>query len=126
MLTADSPEVQRFLAAWHENGRAEFERNYSNLVYDDYAPKTAHDRSKRIALDRGNEHNRSGVFLVDKVSHHVYSIKGYGRPNRLIGHLEALTLAYETSTAVARPLPTPGYASNDHMLGDLAATAGQP
>ncbi len=93
MLTADSKEVQEFLAAWHENGRARFEASYNNLVYDDYAPKTAINRRRFIALDEGKV-CRSGRFLVERETGDVYSIKAYGVPNRKIGTIATLTAQY--------------------------------
>lgn len=90
MLSATDERVTTFLHAWHENGRANFERNYDRLVYDDYAPKVAKDRRKYIACDRGT-FNASGVYLIDRVTTEVYSIKAYGVPNRRLGLLADLT-----------------------------------
>lgn len=87
MLTADSPEIRDFLTAWHEAGRAEFERYHDRLVYDEYAPKVAKDRRKYLALNRGT----GGVYLVDKATGAVYTIKAYGVPNRRIGTLADVT-----------------------------------
>ncbi len=94
--TVEHPAVAAFLSAWHENGRAAFERSTPSLDYDTYYPKTAKDRSKYIALDRGGEFNRSGVFLLDKATGIVWSIKGYGVKNRQLGHIDALTAKYES------------------------------
>lgn len=94
-LTADDPRVVAFLKAWHESGRADFERWHTNLVYDDYAPKTAKERRKYLALDRGT----SGMFLVDRTTLEVYSIKAYGVPNRRLGTLEELTDSYRKERA---------------------------
>lgn len=97
-LTATSPEVQSFLTAWHANGRPSFERGCS-LDYDTYAPKSAHEKMRWICLDEGASPNRSGVFLADKATGDVYTIKGYGRPNNRIGTLASLTAEYEAATA---------------------------
>jgi hypothetical protein len=113
MLTKDSPEVTRFLTAWHENGRARFERDYDALVYDDYAPKVAKQRKRFIALDRKD----SGVFLVDRATHTLYSIKAYGVPNRALGQIEDVTRAYEQTTT---DLGAPGYVDTDSRLARLA------
>lgn len=80
-LTADSPIIQEALTAWHEAGRADFERSYQNLDYDspNYV-KIAKERKKYIALDRGG----SGAFLVDKATGDVFVIKGYGVAGRRI------------------------------------------
>lgn len=93
--SVDDPRVTAFLSAWHEAERGEFERWYTRLVYDEYAEKSAHDRKKYIALDRGQRGvNQSGVYLLDKATGDVYSIKGYGRPNRRIGTLEDMTARF--------------------------------
>lgn len=92
-LDAESPEILEFLKRWHEHGRAEFEANgYKNLHYDDYNPKTAKTRRKYVALDRGS----SGHFLVERETGRVYTIKGYGVPNRLVGDVREL---FKTTTA---------------------------
>jgi len=98
MLTADSPEIREFLTAWHDAGRAGFERNYDRLVYDDYAVKTAKDRRRFIACDRGNEHTRSGVFLVDRTTGEVFTIKGYGVPNWRLGTVRELIDGWRDGT----------------------------
>jgi hypothetical protein len=97
-LTATSPEILAFLRAWHENGRARFERDCGSLVYDEYAPKTAKERRKYIALDEG----RSGRFLVDKATGVVFTIKAYGTTNRRIGTLAELTAQFDVGTASYR------------------------
>lgn len=103
--TADSIEVRLFLLAWHENGRQSFERTYPNSYaigsYDspDGELKTAKDRGRRwIALDKGT----SGVFLLEKETGDVYSIKAYGRPNRKVGTLASLTAQYTAGTGTYR------------------------
>jgi hypothetical protein len=93
-ITATDPRITGFLTAWHAAQRADFERNYDRLVYDDYAMKTAHERRRFIACDRGNEHTRSGVYLVDRTTGDVYSIKAYGVPNRRLGTLEEVTARF--------------------------------
>ena len=84
-LTANSPIIQEALRVWHEAGRAEFKQRYQNLDYDspDYT-KTAKERKKYIALDRGT----SGAFLVDKETGDVYAIKGYGVAGRRVMHID--------------------------------------
>jgi hypothetical protein len=97
-LTATDPSVTAFLNAWHESERAYFEQHYSALVYDRDAPKTAKERRKYIALDNGT----SGVYLVDKATGDVYSIKAYGVPNRRLGSLADLTARYRDAQTAAR------------------------
>lgn len=88
MIDAESQEIQEFLARWHEAGRAEFESlQHTNLNYDSYYPKTAKTRKRFIACDQGNDNNRSGVYLVDRSTQVIYSIKAYGVPNRQVGRL---------------------------------------
>lgn len=89
-LTATDSRITDFLTAWHESERAYFERHYSALVYDRDAPKTARERRKYIALDNGT----SGVYLVDRATGDVFSIRSYGVPNRRLGTLAELTARY--------------------------------
>lgn len=117
-LDAESPEIQRFLEAWHENRRVQFQRDYPNLDYDGFSyRKHAHTRKKFIACDSGT----SGYFLVNRETAEVHSIKSYGVPNRLIGALAGLTQAYLTATAARQVLGMPGYVGTDHELALLAA-----
>ena len=97
-MDATHPKIQAFLRAWHEDERARFDRNgYMNLVYDEYAPKSAHDRRKYIALDRAaGAAGRSGVYLVDRATERVYTIKAYGVPNRFIGTLDDMLAQFAT------------------------------
>ena len=89
-LTVDHPLIREFLAGWHEDGRASFELAYRYLDYDsDAYAKRAKGRRKYIALDRGT----SGVYLVDRMTGEVYTIKAYGVPNRRIGHIEQVIAA---------------------------------
>jgi hypothetical protein len=98
-LTATSPAILGALRAWHEADRYAFERRgYANLKYDDYEKKHAHDGGKRwLRLDR----DTGGVFVVDKTSptHDVYTIKGYGVPNRRIGTLAQMVASWREQTA---------------------------
>jgi len=86
MLNANDQIVQEFLKACHEAGRAEFERSYQNLVYDRDKAKTATERSKYIALDVASGPGKSGFYLVDRETHQVWGIKGYGVPNKIAKH----------------------------------------
>jgi hypothetical protein len=87
MITADDPIITDALKTWHDAERGEFmRRGYVNLDYDKYTHKHAHTGGKRwLRLDR----DTSGVYLIDKLSAtlDVYTIKGYGVPNRRIGTL---------------------------------------
>lgn len=82
--SVDDPIILEALTVWHEAGRAEFKRRYPSLDYDspDYA-KTAKERRKYIALDRGT----GGAFLVDKATGDVWTIKGYGVAGRRVMHI---------------------------------------
>lgn len=107
MLNADSPGVLRFLAAWHENGRPRFERDYPNLDYDsDAYRKVAKLRSTKGAL----------AIFSSTGPPRRWSIKGYGKPNRKIGSLDALADAYKHAD---RQLPNPGYVGSDTFLAKL-------
>jgi hypothetical protein len=98
LLTANDPSITEFLAAWHESERTYFERHYSSLVYDRDSPKVARERRKYIALDSGT----GGVYLVDRATGDVYSIKAYGVPNRRLGSLADLTARYRNAQPAGR------------------------
>lgn len=80
-------KIDNLLKSWHEAGRESFEHRYKNLDYDSpsYA-KVANERRKYIALDAGS----SGVFLVDKRTGHIFTIKACGVPKHWIGHIDQL------------------------------------
>lgn len=90
MLTITDPRIGEFLTLAHENGRVFFESYHKNLNYDSYEPKTAKNRRKYIALDRGT----SGWLLIDKTTEVVFSIKAYGVPNYRVGTLDSLIAEY--------------------------------
>ena len=119
-LSAESPEIQEFLKAWHDNGRPEFEARYKALVYDVHERKTAKTRRKYIALDRDG----SGMYLVDRSSGEVYSIKAYGVPNRYLGNLSAITAAFREATAKSQSFGYPGYVGSDAKLREAATKTG--
>lgn len=100
MLTAESREIRDFVAAWHENNRALFERQFKNLDYDTYEKKAAKERRKYIALDEGT----SGRFLVDKKTGMVYGIAAYGVPKYPLGHIDELTERFRLVTGHNRSL----------------------
>ena len=82
--TSDHPLIQEALTVWHEADRAAFARQYPRLDYDSPSyRKTAKDRRKYIALDRGE----SGAFLVDKATGEIYGIKGYGVAGQRVMHI---------------------------------------
>ncbi len=96
-LAVTDPAIQKFLVAWHEAGRPAFEREYKRLDYDSPAYQhVARDRRKYIALDRGD----SGVYLVDKATGDVFTIKGYGVPKRRVGTLAELTDEYRRGARI--------------------------
>ena len=92
-LAASDPKITAFLGAWHEAERAAF-RSWDHLDYDSYEPKSAKERRRFIALDKGKAHQTRGVYLVDRVTKEVYSIKAYGVPNRPLGSIEAMTTKF--------------------------------
>ena len=113
LLDANSPEITDFLKAWHENQRPQFEKNYTNLDYDsqNYV-KNAKTRNKYIACDRGT----SGMYLVDRETGAVYSIKSYGTPNRFLGGLLSITALFKRQTAAGREIGYPGYVGIDAFI----------
>lgn len=93
--TIHDPRISEFLRLWHEEGRAAFERSAPSLDYDsDAYAKSAKDRRKYIALDKGRDQWASGCYLVDKGTGDVFTIKGYGVPNRKIGTLDSMIAAF--------------------------------
>ena len=87
-----SPEVGHPRGPGHENGRPFW--HYESLNYDEIEPKLAVDRVAFIALDRGS----SGVFLLEKATGLVWSIRGYGKKNRVVKHIDDLTAEYREAT----------------------------
>ena len=101
---------ERFLQVWHENQRTDFERSYPNGIggqnYDAYYPKTMKERNTWVCFDKGNEHNRSGVFMMRKSNLHVFVIKGYGVPNlkKDCGHILDMITRFSLATVDNRNL----------------------
>jgi len=89
MISATDKCVTDFLAAWHEAGRASFERRAPNLDYDSCNPKVAHQKKKYIYLDEGS----SGVYLVERATGEIYHIKAYGKIDRRkhLGNIQDVT-----------------------------------
>ena len=101
MLTAESTEIQEFLKAWHDNERRAFEAlSPESLDYDEYKVKRALTRRRYIALDYGPAGNWSGRYLVDRLTHKVYTIKAYGVPGYYCGTLESLTMRLKEQSAL--------------------------
>lgn len=77
LLTIDSPEIVNFLNVW----------------VPPFGRKTrAVERRKYIALDYDNGPDSwSGCFLVDRVTHRIYSIKGYAVRGYDRGTVEEMT-----------------------------------
>ena len=71
--------IKEILHQWHEYGRAEFEREYTNLDYDSpMYTKSYRVGEKYIHLLNGT----SGAFMVEVATGIVYEIKGWGVPNK--------------------------------------------
>jgi hypothetical protein len=76
-LNAGSPEIMRFMESLETPRR-----------------KRSVTRSKYVAIDYDNGPDSwYGVFLVDRLTHDVYTIKGYGVRGYHRGTLESLTTA---------------------------------
>ena len=83
------------------------------MNYDgEFYAKKAKDRKKFIALDQGG----GGVFLVDRTTGEVYSIKAYGVPNRKLGQIERLVEYYELLNVANRVVTRIGYSDGDYAL----------
>jgi hypothetical protein len=93
-------QIDNFLQAWHENGRASFKRrcpnSYANGSYDRRKGegKWTETRRKYVALNKGG----SGVFLVDRKTGMVFTIAAYGRPKHMIGYIDKLAADYRRAT----------------------------
>lgn len=74
--------ISEFLPLWAEN------KDIGNDDAPDFAKAVcwATDRNKFIALDYGcvGTTSASGAFLVEKATGYVWSIKGYGKKNRVV------------------------------------------
>lgn len=102
MLTAESPEVVEFIAAYQEN---------KNLAHSWRYVIVATARRKYLAIDEADdngdgtpsEFHRSGRFMVDRETGAVYMIRGYGQRGDRIGTLEGLAAKYREGTATFNP-----------------------
>jgi len=79
MTTQQTERIKEIIKQWHEAGRADFTKRYTNLDYDsaNYS-KDFHVGAKYIRLDAGG----SGAFMVEVESGIIYGIKAYGVPNK--------------------------------------------
>ena len=83
-------KLEKLAKDWHEAGRADFERTYENLVYDEQCKKSVMTAKKYFYLDEGH----SGAFIVDKETGTVWRLKSkYGVPNKrkVCGNVETIT-----------------------------------
>ena len=86
MLSATSPEVLDFIAAYQENQDT---ANHRTI---------AEDRKKYIAIDEVDRR-----FLIDKETGVVYSIKGDGQRGYRVGTVESMPASYRKATASFDP-----------------------
>lgn len=105
-LTADSPEIRDFIAAYEENiNLGHFGKNQKVI---------AEDRRKYIAIDEvdrdatppyhyPNVSHRGGRFLIDREDGTVYSIEGYGKRGYRLGEAGAMTARYREATRTFNP-----------------------
>ena len=82
-------KLNALLADWHEAGRAAFEQRYPHTSYDADMGKRLIVKRKYLYLDEGT----SGVWMVERATGEVFSIKGYGVPDRKkrLGTLDTIT-----------------------------------
>ncbi len=82
-------KLEQLLKEWHELGRENFNKNYSNLNYDTYEPKILIEKSKYYYLNE----RTCGVYMVDKFSGDIFRIKAYGQinKNKKIGNISTIT-----------------------------------
>lgn len=87
-------KCEKLVKAWHEAGRADFERKYLHCDYDQDNQKVVNERRKYIALDVYTGVQTFGTFLVDKETGNIYRIKSkYGVPNfkKCLGHIDKVS-----------------------------------
>lgn len=110
MLSATSPEVVEFVAAYEENRNLgvsqEWRANGWRVVI------VAAERRKYLAIDESDAYgeedaqldvHRSGRFLVDRETGTVYTIRGYGQRGHRVGALDTLAASFRAGTATYRP-----------------------
>jgi hypothetical protein len=104
LLTADSPEVVEFVAAYQENANlalGHLEHITCRIV--------AETRRKYILIDEIDQCDgrdcagRSGRFMVDRATGRVFTIRGYGQRHRPIGTLAGLAAEYRKGSATFNP-----------------------
>ena len=101
-LTANSPNVVEFVAAYQEN---------RNLASSWRCCIVVIERRKYLAIDEADanddgspsEYHRSGRFMVDRETGVVFTIRGYGQRGDRIGTLEGLAARYREGSATFRP-----------------------
>jgi hypothetical protein len=109
MLTATSPEILEFIAAYQEN-----QDTANHRTGGWYQKAIAEDRKKYIAIDEVDRDatppfhyphisHRGGRFLIDKETGVVYSIKGYGQRGYRVGTVESMPASYRKATASFDP-----------------------
>lgn len=96
-LAAVLRKVAEFLPVW-----AEHRNRFYGYSKKNTAATWATDRNKFIALDYGDTDTTSGsgCFLVEKATGYVWTIKGYGKKNRVCAaDLAKLTEIYRENIA---------------------------
>lgn len=90
-LTAESPEVQRFLKAWHESGRAGWLRQFPQDDYDRDCAKTAETGRESVVLRaRGRAY-----WKVRRTTGAVYRVNGGPVRDELVGNVRSMAASYE-------------------------------
>ncbi len=106
LLTAESPEVAEFVAAYQENRNLAASSSW--LAGGWRIAIVAETRRKYVLVDETDAYNgepprldvsRSGRFMVDRSSGEVFTIRGYGQRGHRIGSLAGLTASYRAGSA---------------------------
>ena len=115
MLTADSPAVRDFVAAYEANQNiaghpikviAEDRRKY--IVVDEVdADATPPYRYPHIA-------HRGGRFMIDRETGAVHSIRGYGKAHYRVGDVAELTQRYREGTESFGDRPSRVHVEHGH------------
>ena len=97
LLSADSPEVVDFMAAYEEN------RNLATTWRYRIVGETRRGYITIDEADADGGPSRSGRFMVARATGEVFTIRGYGKKGYRIGTLADLTGDYRAASATFRP-----------------------
>lgn len=103
MLTAQSPEVADFVAAYQENRNLAAHNWRYVIVVSERRKYLAVDEADANENGSASDMHRSGRFMVDRETSVVYTIRGYGQRGDRIGTLATLTAKFREGSASFQP-----------------------